>query len=113
MIYGFLFLMGETYFVSQMRFWKNMKRFFKKKINSGLASRVISAILSNEYTSLVTPYFHFKLIQADEDDNKFVDCAVCGNAKVIVTEDHHFNVLREISFPKVDICSLDEIMNYL
>ena len=85
----------------------------QRKINGALASRVISAILSNEYTSLVTPYFHFKLIQADEDDNKFVDCAACGNAMVIVTEDHHFNVLRDITFPKVDICSLDEIMNHL
>ncbi len=29
------------------------------------------------------------------------------------TEDHHFDILRQVSFPKVDICSLDDIMNYL
>lgn len=78
-----------------------------------MASRVISLILNNEFTSLVTPYFHFNLIEADKDDNKFVDCAICGNAKFIVTEDHHFDVLRQISFPKVDICSLDDMMNQL
>lgn len=77
-----------------------------------MASRVVSAILSNEYTSLITPYFHFNLIKADPDDNKFVDCAICGNAKFIVTEDRHFDVMREISFPRVDFCTLDEIMNF-
>ncbi len=55
----------------------------------------------------------YEEIQADKDDNKFVDCAVCGNAKFIVTEDHHFDILRQVSFPKVDVSSLDDIMNYL
>ncbi|MDE6380527.1 MAG: putative toxin-antitoxin system toxin component, PIN family [Muribaculaceae bacterium] len=85
----------------------------QRNISGILAARVISAILTNEYTSLITPYFHFNLIQSDDDDNKFVDCAVCGSAKFIVTEDHHFNILRNISFPKVDICSLDDMMKIL
>ena len=42
--------------------------------------------------------------------NKFVDCAVAGNAKYIVTEDSHYDVLKDLDFPKVDIIKLDEII---
>jgi len=37
-----------------------------------------------------------------KDDNKFVDCAVSANASCIVTNDRHFNVLRNIEFPKIN-----------
>ncbi|MDQ1354659.1 MAG: uncharacterized protein QG657_4968, partial [Acidobacteriota bacterium] len=39
------------------------------------------------------PHYRFNLIKVDEEDNKFVDCAICGNCDRIVTSDHHFNVL--------------------
>lgn len=104
---------GRNIFCVSNEILEEYEEILQRKINGVLASHVISAILTNEYTSLATPYFHFNLIDADKDDNKFVDCAICGNAKFIVTEDHHFNVLRNISFPKVDLCSLDDIMKQL
>lgn len=104
---------GRNTFCVSNEILEEYEEILQKKTNSILASRVIAAILSNEFTSLVTPYFHFRLIQTDPDDNKFVDCAVCGNAKFIVTEDRHFEILKTISFPKVDICSLDEIIDQL
>ena len=42
------------------------------------------------------------------NDNKFVDCAIAGNARYIVTEDHHFDVLKEIPFPKVAVINIDD-----
>ncbi len=54
----------------------------------------------------ISPYFRWNLIQNDPDDNKFVDCAVIGNAYCIVTHDKHFNVLKEISFPKIKVCDV-------
>lgn len=56
------------------------------------------------------PHYRFYLIKADEEDNKFVDCAICGNSDLIITSDHHFNVLKEIDFPKVEIISPDEFI---
>ena len=50
---------------------------------------------------------------ADPDDDKFVDCAVAGNAKYIVTEDSHYDVLKGLDFPKVDIIKLDDIIQKL
>ena len=66
--------------------------------------------MHNQYTLFITPYFKFQLIDDDPDDNKFVDCAISANAKYIVTEDHHYNILKHIDFPKVDCITLDEFM---
>lgn len=78
------------------------------KTTPNIASIVISIIINNKYTNFVEPYFSFNLIEADSDDNKFVDCAVAANADFIITEDKHFNILREIDFPRVEIISLDQ-----
>jgi putative PIN family toxin of toxin-antitoxin system len=42
----------------------------------------------------VDPSFFWNAIKADQDDNKFVDAAVAGDAEFIVTDDSHFNVLN-------------------
>jgi len=62
---------------------------------------------------LVTPAFHWQLIYADPDDDKFVDCAIAGNADFIVTNDRHFNVLKNIPFPRVEILTVDEFQKIL
>ena len=65
-----------------------------------------------EILSFVTPYYHFHLIDSDKDDNKFVDCAVAANA-ILVTEDSHFNVLREVGFPRVELLNLKDFQERL
>lgn len=64
----------------------------------------MSGLLINEF------HFRFHLIKSDEDDNKFVDCAIAANARYIVTEDHHFDVLKSIEFPVVDIIRIDKFV---
>jgi predicted nucleic acid-binding protein len=49
----------------------------------------------------VIRYFEWNVIEHDPDDNKFFDCAVAANADYIVTEDKHFNVLKNIPFPSI------------
>jgi len=56
----------------------------------------------------ITPNYRWNLIHTDPDDNKFVDCAIAGNADAIVTEDVHFAVLNEIPFPKVSVLSVEK-----
>ncbi len=53
-------------------------------------------------------YYQFQLITEDEDDNKFVDCAIASNAICLVSNDKHFQVLKKIDFPKLNLLSLDE-----
>ena len=54
-----------------------------------------------------------ELIPNDPDDNKFVDCAFSGNALFIVSDDKHFNILKEIGFPKISVMKVDDFMNNL
>lgn len=77
-----------------------------RNISPLVSEFIITAILNRKNIKLISPSYAFHLIDADEDDNKFVDCAIIDNAKYIVTQDHHFNILKQISFPKVDIITL-------
>lgn len=77
------------------------------------ASEVINVILNNSSTLWINTFYDFNLIETDPDDNKFVDCAIAANAEFIVTEDHHYDVLKNIPFPKVNIIALESFMKML
>lgn len=47
------------------------------------------------------------MLESDHDDSKFVGCAIVGNAKLIVTDDRHFDEIDKRSFPKVFYAKLD------
>ena len=78
-----------------------------------LAEHVIDAILNAIHAEPITVYYRWRLITADPDDNKFVDCAVSANASCIVTNDRHFNILRDIEFPKVNVIDIDTFIKTL
>lgn len=59
---------------------------------------------------LIIPYFRWNLLD-DEDDNKFVDCAVAGNADFIVSNDRGFNKLKSIGFPPIHLLDYAEFEN--
>ena len=78
-----------------------------------VAELVVAAILRVNNTIRVDAQFRFRLIAADPDDNKFVDCAIVSNAEYIVTNDGHFDCLAEIPFPKVSVRNIDEFLGDL
>ena len=51
--------------------------------------------------------------QANENDNKFVDCAFVSGASCIVSNDAHFNILKEINFPKIFVLRIKEFLDLL
>ena len=77
------------------------------------ADLVLNTIIECKNVVFLTPYYHFNLITADPDDNKFVDCAIQANARYIVTNDHHYDVLRQIDFPKVGIIKLMDFIQMI
>ena len=83
------------------------------KVSSTFAENIVGAILRSPFVRRFDPQFHFNLIEADPDDNKFVDCAIIANADFIVSEDSHFRVLKTIPFPKVNVLTLDEFSEEL
>lgn len=48
---------------------------------------------------LITPFYKWNLIAQDEDDNKFIDCAIAANADHIVSNDRHLINLSQQEFP--------------
>ncbi|SEJ54405.1 putative toxin-antitoxin system toxin component, PIN family [Dyadobacter sp. SG02] len=73
-----------------------------------LAANVVDLLATARNSIWVTPHYRWNLI-LDQDDNKFVDCAISCRADYIVTHDRHFNVLLEIPFPKVNILTMPKL----
>ena len=78
-----------------------------------IARNVVDANLKRKNVERIDPYFHWNLITADPDDNKFVDCAFAAGATYIVSDDSHFNVLSDITFPQLLVLKLKEFVDAL
>ena len=55
----------------------------------------------------IIPYYKWNLIFDDAEDNKFADCALNAGADFIVTNDKHFNILKKIDFPKINVIDIE------
>ena len=75
-------------------------------INAEIADYVIGSIINCPFTQFVNPYYHFHLIEVDPDDNKFVDCALAVGARFIVSNDHHYDILKSIDYPIIDVIAI-------
>ncbi|MBQ8455311.1 MAG: putative toxin-antitoxin system toxin component, PIN family [Prevotella sp.] len=84
-----------------------------QKTNADIAHNVVEAIARLHTTEFMNVYYHFRLIEADADDNKFVDCAVAANAEYIVTNDAHFDILKQIDWPKLTVIAIKEFVKQL
>ena len=81
--------------------------------NHDTAEAIIKTIINSRFVEFITPYYNFEVIQQDPDDNKFVDCAIAANARYVVTNDHHFDVLKSINYPPIDVINLEDFMKLL
>ena len=77
------------------------------------AETIIKTLVNSRFVEFITPFYHFELISQDPDDNKFVDCAIAASARYIVTNDHHFDVLKSVSYPPIDVIKLEEFIKLL
>lgn len=71
--------------------------------------------LLNELPNIhyVYPHYQWQLITIDPDDNKYCDCAIAGQATYIVTEDRHFDTLKNIPFPALTAIDTDHFLEIL
>ena len=70
-------------------------------------------ILESENVLVSEPTTRWNIIVADKDDNKFVDCAIAGKAEYLVTNDAHFNVLKNIEPPFVKLISGEDFIKLI
>jgi uncharacterized protein len=59
-------------------------------------SRIVRRLkLLTRLAEMVTPTAALRVVIADPDDDRIVECAVAGNAHLIVSGDHHLTKLKE------------------
>ncbi|MFK7946124.1 MAG: putative toxin-antitoxin system toxin component, PIN family [Saprospiraceae bacterium] len=79
----------------------------EQHMGSEVSETVLQTLENLTNIEFVTRYYRFRLLK-DEDDNKFVDCAIASNAEYIVSHDKDFNILKHIEFPVVKVIDTDE-----
>ena len=85
-----------------------------KKYLDGVVAESIMEIFENAQNVIwINKYFKWNLITDDPDDNKFVDCAIACGAQFLVSNDKHFNILKKIKFPKVDVVKAEDFLKTL
>jgi putative PIN family toxin of toxin-antitoxin system len=72
----------------------------EQHMGSEVSESVLGVLENLDNVEYITRYYRFRLLK-DEDDDKFVDCAIAANASYIVSHDKDFNILSQIDFPKV------------
>lgn len=83
-----------------------------QKYNLSVAYNFLTALRELPNVHFAHIYFRWSLL-SDEDDNKFLDCAVAANVDYIITHDRGFNVLKRVSFPKVNIITIPEFEKFI
>ena len=107
------FLSGDYNLCASNEIIEEYSEVLSRNISPQVSEAIVYAILTRPNIIRKDPHYTFALIEADKDDNKFVDCAIAANAKCIVTEDKHFKVLEDIPFPKVEVISIEDFKCYL
>ena len=84
-----------------------------EKTSPAFAEAIIKTLINKPNFIRVYPTWRFGYIVADPDDNKFVDCAICGRAELLVSNDKHFNILKNIGFPYVRVLRIQDFVQIL
>lgn len=102
------FIQGKYTLCVSTEILEEYQEIIAKFTNADIAQTVINVIVNAVNTELVTVYYHWNLIETDQDDNKFTDCAIACGATYIVSNDKHFKPLKTIDFPKLSLKNLKE-----
>ena len=84
------------------------REILEQKNGAEVAENVLNLIAILPFTEKANVFFNFHLITKDEDDNKYVDCAVASNAVCLVSNDRHFLEIKQVPFPKLELLTLLE-----
>ena len=107
------FVNGEYILCVSNEILEEYEEVLGRNISPKVARIVLAYMQVLPNVRFIDHHYSFGLIKVDEDDNKFVDCAIAGNAVFIVSEDRHFRELAAIPFPRVEVIGIDDFMEYL
>lgn len=84
-----------------------------QKYGAATTDRFLNLLHLLPNVHFISTYFHWNLIEKDEDDNKFVDTAIAAGSDYLVTEDTDFDVIKRINFPKLAVIKIDDFVALL
>ncbi len=86
----------------------------QKTTRPEIATNVTRLLLNlSNVEKIYNIYYRWGFIVNDPDDNKYPDCAIVGNAHLIVSNDGDFNVLKSIPFPIFNVLNADEFLKLI
>jgi putative PIN family toxin of toxin-antitoxin system len=80
---------------------------------SEVANNLLGLFESSDNFEQVTVHYNWRLINKDEDDNKFVDTFIAAEADVLISNDSSITSLASTSFPPLRVMTLQLFSNYL
>ena len=74
-------------------------------------ANLVTTILTLAPNSLFQEaYYRWQFIENDPDDDKFADVAIAANVDYLVTNDHHFDVLKKDKTLGLKVVTLQDII---
>lgn len=107
------FLRGEIYLLIDNGILNEYVEVIERQSDAVVANNIGDLLANSPYAIRIAVTTKWRLIETDPDDNKFVDCAIAGQADYIVTNDRHFSILQNIRFPPVTVISIEDFADLL
>jgi putative PIN family toxin of toxin-antitoxin system len=79
-----------------------------QKTNENITRNIVDFLLISPFVLKVEVFYNWQLISEDPDDNKFIDCYLSSDAVCLISNDQHFEKIKRIDFPKINLYSLNE-----
>jgi len=103
-------LAGKYYLAVSVEILLEYEEVIQDKYSIATAHNLMALLTELPNVYYTHPHYQWRLIEVDNDDNKYCDCAIAGQASYIVTEDRHFDALKTIAFPALTAVSIDHFL---
>jgi putative PIN family toxin of toxin-antitoxin system len=92
---------------------KEYEEILQEHAAPGAAELVMEIFIESPDVIIQKVYYNWNAISIDPDDNKFFDIAAAADIDYLVTNDRHFDIVKTITFPKVNIITAEDFLNVL
>jgi uncharacterized protein len=84
-----------------------------ESMNPKVAEAAIDLLSELPNVHLIQKYYFWQLVEADPDDNKFVDCAIAVGANYLISNDKHLAVLKHYPYFNIQVLKYEEFKKLL